>query len=261
MITDDSLRKRAESLGLHGVIANWDQLPDADWLQWLLQVEETQRQHRSLERRKRAAKLGQFKAMTDFDYSWPKTIDHALTRSLLELTFLRESLNVVIIGPNGVGKTMLAKNLCYNALLAGHTVRFVTASALLNHLAATDSPSILRRRLTAYTSPALLCIDEIGYLSYANEQADLLFEVVTRRYELARPIIVTTNKTFQQWGSVFPGAACVVTLVDRLLHRCELLHIDADSYRLKEHKQRRKRPKPAAAAASSSDPNLGSHKP
>lgn len=250
MITDDSLRQRAASLGLHGLVANWDQIPDTDWLAWLLQVEEAQRQHRSLERRKRAAKLGQFKSMTDFDYTWPKRMDRPLTRRLLDLSFLQESLNVVIIGPNGVGKTMLAKNLCYNALLAGHTVRFVTASALLNHLAATDSPSILRRRFSSYTSPALLCIDEIGYLSYATEQADLLFEVVTRRYELERPIIVTTNKTFQQWGSVFPGAACVVTLVDRLLHRCELLHINADSYRLKEHKQRTQRAKLAAKTSS-----------
>ncbi len=237
------LQKRAEALGLHGLLANWDQVIGADWLPWLLDTEESERQLRSLERRKRAAKLGAFKTMTDFDYKWPKSMDRPLIRRLLQLSFLEEHLNVVLIGPNGVGKTMIAKQLCYNALLAGHTVRFVTTSAMLNHLAATDSPSILRRRLASYTSPALLCIDEVGYLSYANEQADLLFEVVTRRYELQRPIIVTTNKTFQQWGTVFPGAACVVTLIDRLVHRCELAHIEAESYRLKEHKERRNKRK------------------
>src|SRR5690606_14572662 len=88
-----------------------------------------------------------------------------------------------------------------------------------------------------YVGPKLLCIDEVGYLSYDNRYADLLFEVVTRRYEAGKSIVLTTNKSFDEWSEVFPHAACVVTLVDRLIHRAELIEIDGDSYRLKEAKE------------------------
>jgi DNA replication protein DnaC len=141
-------------------------------------------------------------------------------------------------GPNGVGKTMLLKNIAYTALLRGHTVRFTTASDMLSDLAAQESTAALRRRLGRYCQQKLLCIDEVGYLSYDARYADLLFEVVTRRYEEHRSIVLTTNKPFGEWTQVFPNAACVVTLVDRLLHRAELIDIDGESYRLKEAKER-----------------------
>jgi len=139
--------------------------------------------------------------------------------------------------PNGAGKTLIAKNLLHHAVLSGYTARFTMASDMLHALAAQDSDASLARRLRRFTNPALLCIDEVGYLNYDNRYADLLFEVVTRRY-LNRPIILTTNKPFAQWAEVFSSAACVVTLVDRLIHRSELISIDGDSYRLKEAKQR-----------------------
>src|SRR5690606_34927225 len=102
--------------------------------------------------------------------------------------------------------------------------------------------------------PTVLCIDEVGYLSYGNRHADLLFEVVTRRYELGRPIIVTTNKPFAEWGEVFPNASCVVTLVDRLVHRSEVVQFEGSSYRLKEAKERRHRRKGSDGDAAPSDP-------
>ena len=132
---------------------------------------------------------------------------------------------------------MLAKNLAHAALLHGHTVRFTTASDMLNTLAAEDSASALQRRLRALVRPAVLVIDELGYLSYATAAADLLFEVITRRYTAGRPIVVTTNKPFQEWNDVFPSAACVVTLVDRLIHRSIVVDIKGNSYRLKEAKE------------------------
>jgi DNA replication protein DnaC len=89
-----------------------------------------------------------------------------------------------------------------------------------------------------YTTPRLLCIDEVGYLSYSSRYADLLFEVVTRRYEQQRAIVLSTNKAFTEWSEVFPHAACTVTLVDRLVHRSEILEIEGDSFRLKEAKER-----------------------
>ena len=245
------LRQRAADLALHGLVLHFDEVRDAQWVPWLLQVEEQERARRSLERRIRNAKLGRFKPMADFDWSWPTRIDRGLIDDLFKLDFVDEGVNVIAVGPNGVGKTMLAKNLAYSALLAGHTVRFTTASAMLNALAGEDSSSGLQRRLSRLCRPRLLFIDEVGYLSYGNRHADLLFEVVTRRYDAARPIVVTTNKPFAEWNEVFPSAACVVTLVDRLVHRSEILKIEGESYRLKEAKERRENKAKARAQGAS----------
>ena len=111
---------------------------------------------------------------------------------------------------------------------------------MLNDLAAQDGDSALKRRLASYARPQLLVIDEVGYLSYSNRHADLLFEIVSRRYE-EKSTLVTTNRPFAEWNEVFPNASCVVSLVDRLIHRSEILIIDGESYRLKEAKERQQR--------------------
>lgn len=234
---DDGLRRRAHRLGLYGLLADWSDVKSEPWLPRLLDLEERERGRRSLERRLRNAKLGRFKPIADFDWSFPKSIDREALDELLRLDFVTEPANVILVGPNGVGKTMIAKNLAYEAILRGHTARFVTASELLNDLAAKESSSALLRRLRHYVAPQLLVIDEVGYLATSSEHADLLFEVVTRRYQ-ERPIVLTTNKPFPDWNSVFPSATCVVTLIDRLIHKSEILAIDGESYRLKEAKER-----------------------
>jgi len=108
---------------------------------------------------------------------------------------------------------------------------------MLGELAALDSDSALRRRLRHYARPRLLVIDEVGYLSYSNRHADLLFELVSRRYEHSSTLI-TTNRPFGEWKDVFPNAACVVSLVDRLIHHAEILRLEGESYRLKEAQER-----------------------
>jgi DNA replication protein DnaC len=235
------LREQAQGLRLHGLLAHWSEvMADADaaqriaqWLRWELQ----ERGRRSLERRLRDAHIGQFKPVADFDWSWPTQIDRAAIEELMTLQFLADATNVVFAGPNGVGKTMCACNLGYQAVLAGHTVLFVTAGQLLGDLAALDSDSALRSRLRRYAAPDLLLIDEVGYLSYSNRHADLLFELVSRRYQ-HKSTVVTTNKAFADWGEVFPNAACVVSLVDRLMHRAEVVRIEGQSYRAKEAQER-----------------------
>ncbi len=155
----------------------------------------------------------------------------------MSLGFVRDTANVVMIGPNGVGKSTLALNLAYQALVHGHTALFTTAGQMLGEQAALDSDSALRRRLRRYASPDVLVIDEVGYLSYSNRHADLLFELVSRRYGSASTV-VTTNRPFSEWHEVFPNAACVVSLVDRLVHRAEVIAIEGESYRVKEARER-----------------------
>jgi len=218
------LRTQAAGLRLHGLLAHWSEvMADADaaqriaqWLRW----EAEERGRRSLERRLRAAHIGR-----------------AAIEELMTLQFMADATNVVLVGGNGLGKTMFACNLGYQAVLAGHTVLFVTAGHLLGDLAALDSDSTLRRRLRHYAAPDVLLIDEVGYLSYSNRHADLLFELVSRRYQ-HKSTVVTTNKSFVDWGEVFPNAACVVSLVDRLMHRAEVVRIEGESYRAKEAQER-----------------------
>jgi DNA replication protein DnaC len=234
----EELKRRLRQLGLFGLLAHAEELLLEPWLARLLEIEESERLRRSLKRRLDAARLGSFKPMADFDYQWPKQLDRSLLDDLFNLEFLEQAANIIVVGPNGLGKSMIAKNLLHQALLRGYTARFTAASDMLHDLAAQDSSTQLARRLRRYTTPAVLCCDEVGYLAYDTRYADLLFEVVTRRYQLRRPLILTTNRTFSEWNQVFPNATCVVALIDRLVHRSEILSIDGESYRLKEAKER-----------------------
>lgn len=237
MTPDDMLRQRAEALRLWGLLDHWSEVAGEPWVPTMLDWLEEAARRRSLESRLVKSRLGTFKAMADFDWLWPKRIDREAIEELFKLEFMAEAANVVLIGPNGVGKTMIAQNLAHQALLAGHGVRFTTASAMLAELGACEGTASLERALSRYTRPALLVVDEIGYLSYSDRAADLLFEVVTRRYG-KRPMILTTNRPFGEWGQVFPNATCVVTLVDRLVHRAEVIAIAGDSFRAKESAER-----------------------
>ena len=244
---DDGLRSRADRLGLYGLLAHWDEVQNEAWVEGLVGFEEEQRHHRSLERRIRAARIGRFKPMADFDWSWPKKIDRDVIDDLFSLEFIKEQSNVVLVGPSGLGKSTIAQNLAHQAVLKGYTARFITASELLSDLSSQDSPTALQRRLRRYSHPALLAIDEIGYLSYNNRHADLLFEIINRRHQRTSTI-VTTNKGFSEWHEIFPNSSCVVALIDRLVHTAEITEIDGESYRLKEaHERAAKRHRQRAA--------------
>lgn len=232
----DQLAERARRLGLYGLLARWQELGDQLWVPTLIDCEEAERSRRSLERRIRTSKVGRFRPIADFDWSWPDKIDRPLIEELMQLGFVEEATNVILAGPNGVGKSTIAQNIAHQALLRGHTVLCTTASAMLNDLDARDTSTALARRLRRYTNPAVLLVDEVGYLSYDSRAADLLFEVVSRRHE-QRPIILTTNKPFAEWNEVFPNSSSVTAMVDRLLHRAEIVKIEGESYRAKEAKE------------------------
>lgn len=239
-MTEQHLHERARKRALWGLLANWDAVAHEPWVANLISWEEDEHRRRSLEYRTGKAKLGKYRPLADFDWSWPKKIDRTLVEDLFDLAFVREAANVVVMGPNGVGKTMIAQNLAHQALLRGHKVRFTMASDMLAELAACDGATALARTLAKYTQPQVLVIDEVGYLGYGNRHADLLFEIISRRYE-KRPTIITTNRPFGEWGEVFPNAACVTALVDRLLHKAEVIKIEGDSYRAKEAAENAKR--------------------
>ncbi|MBM3270594.1 MAG: ATP-binding protein [Candidatus Sericytochromatia bacterium] len=235
---DELRRELARRLGLYGLLARWDELGDQPWVTMLLDCEEVERQRRSLERRIRDAHIGTFKPMCDYDWDWPTEIDRAQIEDLFTFQFIAEGANAILVGSNGLGKSMIAQNLAHQALLRGYTVLYTSASAMLNELAAQDTAAALSRKLKHYCAPQLLQIDEVGYLEYDNRYADLLFQVVSRRYESRRSIGITTNRVFAEWNQVFPNSACVVTLIDRLIHRAEISQIVGESYRLKEAKER-----------------------
>jgi DNA replication protein DnaC len=197
----------------------------------LVELERREREARNLMARTRLATLGQFQTLDRFDWNHPRKIDRALYQRLHgTLEFVDRAENVLLRGPSGVGKTTLAQNLGLSALTHGYTVRFCTLAGMLADLLRRDSLPAFERRLRRYVRPRLLILDEIGYLPCDNRSADLLYNIVSRRHEV-RSIVITTNLPFRQWGTVFPGAACVAALVDRFVQHCHVIDIDAESWR------------------------------
>jgi len=207
---------------------------------------------RSLERRLAQAHLGRFKPLADFEWNWPKKIDRPLMERAFTLNFLREGRNLILCGTAGLGKTMIAKNIAHAAVLAGHSALFRTASELLADLDG-DSPGLRRRKFRFYARPSLLVVDECGYLSYDAHAADLLFEIINHRYE-RNSIVLTTNKGFKEWNTVFPNATCIAALLDRLTHHADITLIEGDSYRMRESQREAAAQKKKLARNSHADP-------
>lgn len=238
-LSPEALKQQVADLKLHGLLAHWHTLSDEAlaWLPQWLQWEQEERRRRGLQRRLSAAHIGRFKPLADFDWDWPTQCDKSSVSALMTLDFIAEAVNVILVGPNGVGKSMIAQNIAYQAVMQGHSALFINAAQMLGDLAAQDGDNALRRRFAHYARPDVLVIDEIGYLSYGTRHADMLFEITNRRYE-RKPSIITTNRPFTEWREVFPNAACVVSIVDRLVHHAEILVIEGESYRMREAKER-----------------------
>jgi DNA replication protein DnaC len=240
----NNLTTQLQQIGLRAVPAELDDFlaraTKARWsphqmLEQLVQVEAAERSRRSLERRLRLSGIKSFKPMADFDWTWPTKIDRDVIERALTMDFLQDGRNLVLVGRNGLGKTMMAQNICHAAVLAGSSVLFRSAPALLEELHR-QSPEGRRRKLRGYANVGLLCIDEVGYLSFDDKAADLLYEVINRRYE-RKSVIVTTNRPFKEWNEVFPNATCIATLLDRLLHHADVTVIEGNSYRVRESEQ------------------------
>lgn len=214
-------------------------------LEHLVEHEQQERTRRSLERRLARARIGRCTPMSDFDWAWPKRLDRPAVEAALRLGFLADARNVVLVAAQGLGKTMIAQNIAHAAVLAGHHVLFTTAAQLLLDLGSQESTRALARRLNHYATRPLLVLDEIGYLSFDARAADLLFQVVTRRYE-TRSVVLTTNLPFSDWPTIFPNAGSAIALIDRLVHHAEIIPIEGESYRRRVAEATRKPARPAS---------------
>jgi DNA replication protein DnaC len=206
------------------------------FLSQALNLEWQGRYQRGIETRLRQARLPWLKTLEQFDFDFQPSLDRRQVRELAGLSFVERAHNVVILGPPGVGKTHLSVALGFKAVEAGYSVLFLTLETLMTRLTKADSENRLEQTLKQLTYPKLLIIDELGYLPLTRFEASLFFRLIVRRYERAS-LIITSNKSFLDWGEIFNDHVLATAILDRLLHHSTTLNIKGESFRLKEKRR------------------------
>jgi DNA replication protein DnaC len=205
-----------------------------DYLARLVDGEAQRRQELAIQRRIAAARFPCIKTLDQFDWNWPKKINRTQVQNLFRLAFLPEKANVVFMGGVGLGKSHLASALGYAACLAGHSVLFTTAVDIINTLTAAQAAYRLKAELKRLLAPRILCVDEVGYLPIDKTGADLLFQVISQRYERGS-IVLTTNQPYKHWAKIFNNDSTLTSAVlDRLLHHADTVVIEGKSFRMKD---------------------------
>ena len=240
---DDRLQKQLQSLKLTSFLEQYNpaakKAAEQQWTypQYLAELAETEanlRHDNLIQRRILAARFPVKKTLDDFQWNWPKKINRPQIQELFRLHFLDNKANVIFLGGVGLGKTHLSTALAYHACLRGHSVLFASAIDIINTLSAAQSTGRLKFEMKKYLKPAILLIDELGYLPVDRKGADLLFQVISQRYECGS-IILTTNKAFKKWPEIFSNDSTLTSAVlDRLLHHAETVVIEGKSFRMKD---------------------------
>ncbi|MET7889544.1 IS21-like element helper ATPase IstB [Streptomyces avermitilis] len=184
----------------------------------------------------RLSKLPHHKTLEDYDFSFQPDLAPRKVKDLATLSFVEDKANVALLGPPGVGKTHLAVALAVAACRVGYSIYFTSLDDMVRHLKAAEDQGRLMSKLTSYLRPAVLVVDEVGYQPLERAEANLVFQVISKRYEKGS-IILTSNKTFSEWGQVFGDEVLATAILDRLLHHCEVVSINGNSYRLKNRLQ------------------------
>lgn len=205
-----------------------------EYLSRLIDAQYQQHLQHTVQRRLQAARFPVLKTLEQFQWDWPKKINRLQVQNLFRLEFLAQKANAIFLGTVGLGKSHLAIALGYAACLECHPVLFANAIDAINHLSAAQKKSALKAELKKYLRPELLILDEIGYLPIDQHGADLLFQIISQRYERGS-IVLTTNKPFKQWAGIFNNDSVVASAVlDRLLHHAETVIIEGSSFRMKD---------------------------
>ncbi|MEI7880785.1 MAG: IS21-like element helper ATPase IstB [bacterium] len=211
-----------------------EQWTHTEYLTRLMEGEHLRRRDNRILRRIQSAHFPVAKTLDSFNWSWPKAINRPQIQNLCRLQFIEQNTNVIFLGPVGVGKTHLASAIGYAACMEGHSVLFTSTVDMINTLAAAQAAQRLKQELKKYLTPRLLVLDELGYLPIDKFGADLLFQVISARYERG-PIVLTTNKPFKHWPTIFNNDSTLTAAVlDRLLHHAESIVIQGQSYRMKD---------------------------
>ena len=225
------MQQHVEDLTRQAAEKQWSHL---DFLGRLLEGEAALRQDRACARRVGQARFPVLKTLDQFDFTWPAKINRLAVQDLFRLTFIQDKANAILVGGVGLGKSHLAVALGHAACLAGFRVRFATAIDIINTLSAADRANRLEAELKKYTRPDLLVIDELGYLPIDHHGANLLFQVITGRYERGS-IVLTTNKVFKHWAAIFNNDATLTSaLLDRIVHHSQTIVIEGRSFRMKD---------------------------
>jgi DNA replication protein DnaC len=226
-----SVQEHYASLATEAAQKQW---PHVDYLARLIDGEALRRQELSIQRRIAAARFPCVKTLDQFDWNWPKKINRTQIQNLFRLAFLPDKTNVIFMGGVGLGKSHLACALGYAACQAGHSVLFTTAVDIINTLTAAQAAYRLKAELKRLVAPQILCVDEVGYLPIDKTGADLLFQVISQRYERGS-IVLTTNQPYKHWPRIFNNDSTLTSAVlDRLLHHAETTIIEGRSYRMKD---------------------------
>lgn len=225
------IRENYEAIAKTAARKKWDHI---QYLSELVEQESNLRRDRCIQRRIKMARFPVIKTMDQFDWSWPKKINQAQVKNLFRLKCIEEKSNIILIGSVGVGKTHIATALGYQACLKNNTVLFTSAIDAVNNLIAAQHTGQLKQELKKYLKPSLLIMDELGYLPIDKNGADLLFQIISERYERGS-IIITTNRVFKEWPEIFNNDSTLTSaLLDRLLHHTEAVLIEGDSYRMRK---------------------------